>query len=92
MAVEYASYSFREFGTTGIFSDQHVLQPSELLHTIAVSAQSLVDEGLFHKALPLAALMEFVASEVTRSKILTVKARLIKASALVELGYINEAL
>lgn len=92
VAVEYAAYSFREFGAAGLFTDQHVLQPSELLHTIAVSTQSLVDEGLYHKALPLATLMEFVASEVTRSKILTVKARLLKASALVELGHINEAL
>jgi len=32
-----------------------------------------------------------LASEITRSKILTVKARLMRATALVELGYINEA-
>jgi hypothetical protein len=36
--------------------------------------------------------MEYIASEITRSKVLTVKARLLKASALIELGYINEAL
>lgn len=35
--------------------------------------------------------MEYIASDVTRSKILTVKARLMRATALVELGYINEA-
>jgi len=36
--------------------------------------------------------MEYISRNITRSKILTVKARLLKASALVELGYINEAL
>lgn len=75
-----------------LFTDQNVLQPSELLHTLAVSTQALVDLCLFHKALPLAALMEYLARDVTRSKVLTVKARLVKATALVELGYINEAM
>jgi hypothetical protein len=36
--------------------------------------------------------MEFIACDVTRSKVLTVKARLLKATSLVELGYLNEAL
>jgi len=91
VAVGYATYCFMEFGSNGLFTDQLVLQPSELLHTISMVAQTLIDECLFHKALPLAALMEYVASDITRSKILTVKARLLKASSLLELGYVNEA-
>jgi len=59
---------------------------------LAVSSQALLDQGLFHKALPLAALMEYIASDVARSKVLTVKARLLKAAALVELGNLNEGL
>lgn len=90
VASEYASYSFSEFMGSGLFTDQNVLQPSELLHTLAVSTQALIDQSLFHKALPLAALMEYLAKDVTHSKVLTVKARLIKATALVELGCINE--
>jgi len=35
--------------------------------------------------------MEFIASSVARSIVLTVKARISKALALVELGYLNEA-
>jgi hypothetical protein len=35
--------------------------------------------------------MEYLAKKVTRSKVLTVKARLLKATALVELGYINQS-
>ena len=35
--------------------------------------------------------MEYIASDVTKSKILTVKARILKAVALIEIGYINEA-
>jgi hypothetical protein len=92
VATEHATYTFREFMGRDLFTDKHVLQPSELLHTIGVSTQQLIDQGLFDKALPLAALMEFIAGDVTRSKVLTVKARLLKATALVELGYINEAL
>jgi hypothetical protein len=92
VASEYAVYTFREFMGTKLFTDQYVLQPSELLHTLSVSSQALIDQGLFHKALPLAALMEYIAADVARSKVLTVKARLLKASALVELGYINEGL
>ena len=36
--------------------------------------------------------MEYVAQNVVKSSILVTKARVIKANALVELGYINEAL
>lgn len=90
--VEYATYSFREFGNKNLFTDQLVLQPSEILHTVSVAAQSLIDDHLFQKALPLAALMEYVARVVTRSKPLTVKARLLKAQALLEVGLIDEAL
>jgi hypothetical protein len=47
---------------------------------------------MFEKAIPIASLMEYVAKDITRSKILTTKARLYKAHSLLELGYINEAL
>jgi hypothetical protein len=91
IACEYASYTFSEFMGRDLFTDQNVLQPSELLHTLAVSTQALIDQSLFHQSLPLAALMEYLAKNVTRSKVLTVKARLLKATALVELGYINQS-
>ena len=35
--------------------------------------------------------MEYIASDITRSKVLTIKARLLKATALVEIGNLNEA-
>lgn len=35
--------------------------------------------------------MEYLAQDITKSKILTNKARIMKAIALVEIGYINEA-
>lgn len=41
--------------------------------------------------LPLASLMEFIANKITKSSVLVTKARVSKASALTELGYINEA-
>ena len=35
--------------------------------------------------------MEYIAAEVTKSQVLVLKARIIKAIALIEIGYINEA-
>lgn len=45
----------------------------------------------YHQVLPLASLMEFIANKTTKSSVLVIKARLSKALALTELGYINEA-
>jgi len=45
----------------------------------------------YHQVLPLASLMEFIALRVTKSAVLVVKARISKALALTELGYVNEA-
>lgn len=45
----------------------------------------------YHQILPLASLMEFIALKITKSSVLVTKARISKALALVELGYINEA-
>ena len=46
---------------------------------------------MYHQVLQLASLMEYIAHSITRSSVLTVKARISKALALVELGYLNEA-
>lgn len=35
--------------------------------------------------------MEYIASDITKSKILTTKARILKGIALIEIGYLNEA-
>ena len=51
----------------------------------------MIDLDQYHQALPICALMEYVAQDVTKSKVLVTKARIIKAIALVEIGYINEA-
>ncbi len=50
-----------------------------------------MDSDLHDKAIPLASLMEYVAFDIARSRVLTVKARLLKALALTEIGYLNEA-
>jgi hypothetical protein len=71
--------------------DKQILQPNELLHTLYVVAQTLLDMDRFEAAIPLCALMEYIAQYVTKSKVLVTKARITKAVALVETGYINEA-
>lgn len=51
----------------------------------------MIDEGLIEKVLPLASLMEYVACDIVRSKILTLKARILRTNAMIELGLINSA-
>ena len=68
-----------------------MLTPAEMLHTLAVALQALIDSDLYDKALPLAALMEYLACDVVKSKVLTVKARVFKMQALIEIGYLSEA-
>ena len=97
-AMEYANYSFRELldgrcaGDTAAFQDKQILQPSEILHTVQTVAQTLIDLEVYHQVLPLCALMEYVAQNVVKSAILVTKARVLKANALVEIGYIDQAL
>ena len=90
-AIEYSAYRVREFLDEQLFVDKYVVTPSELVHTIGYTCQQLVDSEMYEKAMPMASVMEYIASEVTRSKVLTVKARVTKAIAMTEIGYINEA-
>jgi hypothetical protein len=96
-AIQHADYVFREYfngrvaGEDAIFVDKQIIQPNEVLHTVHVVAQNLIDMERFDQAVPLCALMEYVAQIVTKSKVLSTKARITKAIALVETGYINEA-
>ena len=95
--IEYSSYSFAELlngsqgGESPLFVDKQILQPSELLHASSVIAQSLIDLDQHHLSMPVCSLMEYIAQNVAKSTILVTKARVTKATALVELGYINEA-
>ena len=97
-AIEYANYSFRELidgrcaGETSLFNDKQILQPSEILNAIQTVAQSLIDFEVFHQVLPLCAFMEYVAQNIVKSNILVTKARALKANALIEIGYIDQAL
>lgn len=97
ICIEYNNYNFGEFldgmlpGETPLFNDKQVIQPSELLHTLYVNMQTMYDLENYHFVLPLASLMEFIAFKCTKSSVLATKARISKALALVELGYINEA-
>ena len=52
---------------------------------------TMFDLEQYHQVLPLASLMEYIALNITKSSILVVKARVFKALALTELGYINQA-
>jgi hypothetical protein len=78
-------------GETYVFADKQILQPNEVINSVQYIAQTLIDMDKFDAAVPLCSLMEYVAGYVTKSKVLVTKARLTKAAALVEAGYINEA-
>lgn len=89
--IEFSGYRLREFLDEQLFVDKYVITPSELLNTLSSTIQSLLDADLHDKALPLASLMEYIAYDITKSKVLTVKARALKALCLTEIGYLNEA-
>ena len=56
-----------------------------------VNLSTMFDLEQYHQVLPIASLMEYVALNITKSSQLVTKARISKALALSELGYINEA-
>ena len=97
-SIEYSNYSFREFldgrvaGEESVFQDKQILQPSEVLHCVQTTAQALIDLDVYPAVLPLCALMEYIAQKVVKSAVLVTKARALKAHALIEIGYINEAI
>lgn len=88
---EYTTYRFREFLGTSWLRDQYILKASDLLNALAVCAQALIDQEMYAKSLPLTALMDYIAADITRSKVLVVKARVLRTIALTEMGYISEA-
>ena len=45
----------------------------------------------YEKVLPIASMAEYLAVDIVKSKLYTVKSRVYKAHALIEIGYINEA-
>jgi predicted nucleic acid-binding OB-fold protein len=51
----------------------------------------LIDADLPEKSIAVSSLMEYISSDISRSKLLTVKSRLLKAIGLTEIGFINEA-
>ena len=81
----------RDFLSEQLFVDKYILSQCKLLHTLGVAIQGLIYRDLHEKALPLASLMEYFSCDITKSKVLTVKARLLKIIALIEIGYLNEA-
>jgi hypothetical protein len=90
-AIEFNQYRIREFLSEQLFMDKYVITPSELLHTLGSTAQSLLDADLPEKSIAVSSLMEYISSDISRSKLLTVKSRLLKAIGLTEIGFINEA-
>ena len=43
------------------------------------------------RSIAVSSLMEYIAADISRSKLLTVKSRLLKAIGLTEIGFLNEA-
>lgn len=77
--------------TENFFTEKQILTPSDILVWISYAAQALIDNDQFEKALSLSTLMEYVANTICKSKIMTIKARILKSVSLIEMGSINEA-
>ena len=63
-----------------------------MLFATETIGQFLIDMDMPERSVPMLTFMEYVAVEVAQSRVLTVKARALKAIALVEIGYLNESM
>lgn len=84
-----ASVSLRNSGD--IFADRHVLDPSDTLLAMDRLAWMAMDSDLPLKALPMLALMDYLATDLTCSSFYSMRAKIMRSAALAACGFINES-
>ncbi|KAG2499074.1 hypothetical protein HYH03_003257 [Edaphochlamys debaryana] len=94
--VGFATYTPRELWAAGadawvLWSDPYRCPVVDLAGSLETAAAGLLDAGLAIEALPVLALWEHVARDVTRSLHGTVLCRIMRCRALVALGLLTEA-
>lgn len=78
-------------GSANIFQDRNVLDPSDTMLAMERLAWMAMDAEMPLKALPLLALMDYLATDVVCSPFYSMRAKLMRATALAHCGFINEA-
>ena len=72
-----------------LFENKEALNSGDLVSALETISVYLIDFEDFEKVLPVASLMEYVASDVCYSHESLIKARVYKGISLAELGYID---
>ncbi len=74
-----------------IFQDRNILDPAETMLAMERLAWMAMDSDMALKAMPLLAMMDYLASDVVCSPFYSMRAKLMRAAALAFSGFINEA-
>lgn len=91
--IEFIEYRMKEFlPEITLLMDRQVLQPMDLLNGLEMMSEMLIDYEMYERVLPLATLMNYVATDLVKTVPYMVKARVLKGIALCHLGYISQAL
>jgi hypothetical protein len=93
--IEFNEYRIREFFVghkERLFTDRQALSPSDLIYGLEIVCQFLIDYEMYEKVLPLATLMDFVSTDLTKSTHYMIKARIFKSLVQCRLGYIHQSM
>jgi hypothetical protein len=91
--IDFVDYRMREFlPDISLLSDRNTLQPMDLLNGLEMMSEMLIDYEMYERVLPLATLMNYVATDLVKTTPYMIKARVLKGIACCHLGYISQAL
>lgn len=81
--IEFSEYRMKKLlPDVDLLSDPQPLQPIDLLNGLEIIQEMLIDYEMYEKVLPLATLMNYVATDLVKSTPYMVKARVLKGIAL----------
>ena len=91
--IDFIEYRMREFlPEINLLIDKQVMQPMDLLNGLEMMSEMLIDYEMYERVLPLATLMNYVATDLVKTTPYMIKSRVLKGIALCHLGYISQAL
>jgi hypothetical protein len=91
--IDFIEYRMKEFlPDITLLSDRQVLLPMDLLSGLDMMAEMLIDYEMYERVLPIATLMNYVATDIVKTTPYMVKARILKGIAMCNLGYISQSI
>jgi len=89
---DFVNYRMKEFlPDITLLTEKQMIKPVDLLSGLDIMSEMLIDYQLYSRVLPLATLMNYVATDLVKTISFSIKARVLKGIALCHLGYISES-